>query len=91
MKLAGLLALLLIAPAPSLAQGAPSDVELLPSHWSLDTAGKQKAVRQVQRQRAQVRKPAVQRSTKPRIYGGAAMTNGRRERGRGEVGVALPF
>lgn len=91
MIVAAFLALLLATASPP-TQETTADPDLITTRWSLDRAGKRRGAQvQQQPQAAQPRRQARRAAQKPRLYGGAGVTNARREKGRGQVGVQLPF
>ena len=67
---------------------------MLSTNWSLDKAGKTPPRRQSVQGAANHAQTAHRDSSKPRVFGGARITNhvrGNQGKARGQVGVALPF
>ena len=87
----GLFILLLLAAEPEQPAPEAGNGDVLATQWSLDDPAASKAQRARSGQAAGA-KPAVRRQAKPRLFGGARVTNsGRRNKGGANVGVAVPF
>jgi hypothetical protein len=71
---------------------AAASADVIPSNWSL--AKPKAAKRGIPRRGGAAGKPATvatRESPKPRIYGGVNVRSGKRQKGNGTVGVAIPF
>ena len=87
----GLFILLLLTAEPEQPVPQAGNEEVLDTQWSLadPPAGKPQRARSGQ---SAGTKPAARRQAKPRLFGGARVTNsGRRNKGGANVGVAVPF
>ncbi|HJQ16907.1 MAG TPA: hypothetical protein VJ859_07890 [Allosphingosinicella sp.] len=66
--------------------------EVVPSNWSLSRPKTRKnGIPRRGGTVTQTPAPAAHPSAKPRIYGGVNVRSGKRQKGNGKVGVAIPF
>ncbi len=87
----GLFILLLLAAEPQAPAPEAQDSELIDSEWSLGDPATTKP-RRVRNGQAAGAKAMARRKAKPRLFGGARVSNsGRRSKGGANVGVAVPF
>ena len=66
--------------------------EIIPSNWKLaPPKARKKAIPRRGGAVARAPAPTAREAAKPRIYGGVNVRSGKRRKGNGNVGVAIPF